>query len=53
MGALAAACVAVGVGGGYWLGSATGSETADIFSGLAVGVVAATVAVYVKIKRYL
>lgn len=53
MGASAGMCVAVGVGGGYWLGSATGSGTVMTFSGLAVGLVAAFGAVYFKVKRYL
>ncbi|GEM_PF-1000437 len=53
MGATAAGCIAVGVGGGYWLGSATGAGSAAELAGLAVGLVAAVAATYFKIKRYL
>lgn len=53
LGATVAGCVSVGVGGGYWLGSATGSGSVATFSGLAVGLVAAVAASYVRIKRYL
>ncbi|MCU1495483.1 MAG: hypothetical protein JWO62_3247 [Acidimicrobiaceae bacterium] len=53
IGATAGGCVAVGVGGGYWLGSATGVGTVLTFSGLALGLAAAITATYFKIKRYL
>jgi hypothetical protein len=53
LGVTAAACVGLGVGGGYWLGSAVGSESVVTFSGLAVGLCAAVVVTYSKIKRYL
>ncbi len=53
LGATAAGCIALGVGGGYWLGSATGSGPVVTFSGLAVGLIAAVAASYVRIKRYL
>jgi hypothetical protein len=53
IGGTAAACVGVGVGVGYWIGSAVHAETAFVFCGLALGVVAAVVAAYTKIKRYL
>ena len=53
LGVTAAACVGLGVGGGYWLGSAVGSESVVTFSGLAVGLCAAVAVAYVKIKSYL
>jgi hypothetical protein len=53
IGGTAAACVGLGVGGGYWLGSAVGSESVATFSGLAVGLCAAVAVTYVKIKSYL
>ncbi|HUZ19703.1 MAG TPA: hypothetical protein VMU75_03920 [Acidimicrobiales bacterium] len=53
LGATAAGCIAVGVGGGYWLGSATGAGSAAELGGLAIGLVAAVAATYFKIKRYL
>ena len=53
LGATAAALIAVGVGGGYWIGVATGAGTISTLAGLGVGVMAAVVAMYSKIKRYL
>ncbi|MDA8292299.1 MAG: AtpZ/AtpI family protein [Actinomycetota bacterium] len=53
LGATVAGCIALGVGGGYWLGSATGSGSVVTFAGLGLGLVAAAAASYVKIKRYL
>jgi hypothetical protein len=53
MGVTAGACVAVGVGGGYWIGTASGAGPAVTFAGLGVGVLAAVAATYFKIKRYL
>jgi len=53
LGAAAAACVAIGLGGGYWIGEATGAGTAVTFAGLVVGVFAAVVTAYVKIRSYL
>jgi len=53
MGVTAGACVAVGVGGGYWIGAVTGGGPAVTFAGLALGVLAAVAAIYFKIKMYL
>ena len=53
LGATITGCVVGGLGGGYWLGSATGSGTVMTFSGLAVGLIAAFSASYFMIKRYL
>jgi len=53
MGATAAACVAVGFGGGYWIGEATGAGTTVTFAGLVLGVLAAAAAIYFKIRSYL
>lgn len=53
IGGMAAACVGLGVGGGYWLGSAVGSESVATFSGLAVGLCAAVAVAYLKIKSFL
>ena len=53
MGGTAGGCIAVGVGVGYWIGSAVHAETVAVFSGLALGVVAAVLTAYIKIKRYL
>ncbi len=53
MGITAAACVAVGVGGGYWIGTASGAGPAVTFAGLALGVLAAVAATYSKINKYL
>lgn len=53
IGATAAGCVAIGVGGGYWIGSASRTGVVAVFVGLAVGILAALVATYVKIKEYL
>ena len=48
LGGTAAGCIVVGFGGGYWIGSATGALV-----GLGIGIVAAILATYYKIKRYL
>lgn len=53
MGATAAVCVAVGFGGGYWIGEATDAGIAVMFAGLFVGVLAAVAATYFKIRSYL
>ncbi|MGD0220053.1 MAG: hypothetical protein ABSC73_06275 [Acidimicrobiales bacterium] len=53
MGVTAGACVAVGVGGGYWIGTTSGAGSAVTFAGLAVGVLAAVAATYFKIAKYL
>ena len=53
MGVTAGACVAVGVGGGYWIGTTSGAGSAVTFAGLAVGVLAEVAATYFKIAKYL
>lgn len=53
IGGTAGACIGIGVGVGYWIGSAVHAETAAVFGGLAVGVVAAVLTTFFKIKRYL
>jgi hypothetical protein len=53
IGLASAGCVAVGVGGGYWIGATTGAGDVVTFAGLGVGMVAAVAATYFKIKRYL
>jgi len=53
MGLTAGACVAIGVGGGYWIGEASGSGIAATLAGLGVGVLAAVAATYFNIKRSL
>lgn len=53
IGATAAGCVAVGVIGGYWIGSASRVGVVAVFVGLAVGIVAAVAVTYIKIKQYL
>lgn len=53
IGATSAGCVAVGVGGGLWLGSAARVGVVAVFVGLALGLIAAVTAAYFKIKRYL
>ncbi len=53
IGATAAACVALGVVGGYWIGSASRGGVVGVFVGLGVGILAAITATYFKIKSYL
>jgi hypothetical protein len=53
MGLSSAAMVAAGVGVGYWLGSATGAGTVLVLVGLGCGVVAAVIAMYLKLRKYL
>lgn len=53
MGLSSAVLVAAGVGGGYWLGSATGAGTVLVLVGLGFGVVAAAATMYLKLKKYL
>lgn len=53
MGVTTALCVAIGVGGGYWLDTTFRTGALLTFSGLALGVVAACAAVYFEIKTYL
>ena len=53
MGASAAVLIAAGLGLGYWIGSLAHADTVWILAGLAVGVVAAVLTMYSKIKKYL
>lgn len=53
LGLVAAVTVALGVGGGYWIGQQTGAGGISAFAGLAVGVLIACVAMYLRIRRYL
>ena len=53
LGLTAAATVALGVGGGYWIGEVTGIGVLITFVGLGVGIVVALVAMYLRIRRYL
>lgn len=53
IGATAAACIAIGVVGGYWIGSASRVGVVGVFVGLGVGLLAAIAATYIKIKHYL
>jgi len=53
LGATIAGCVIVGLGSGYWLGSATGVGPVMTFAGLAVGLAAAIGTTYSKIRKYL
>jgi hypothetical protein len=53
MGVTTALCIAVGVGGGYWLDRTFQTGVLLTFVGLAIGLVAAVVAVYIEIKTFL
>jgi hypothetical protein len=53
MGLVSAGCVAAGVGGGYWIGAATGAGVVVTFAGLGVGILAAVAATYYKVKKFL
>ena len=53
IGISAALCLAAGVGGGYWVGEATGAGTVSTLVGLCVGVAAAVAVMYLTIKRNL
>jgi len=53
MGVTTALCVAVGVGGGYWLDRTFRTGELLTFVGLALGVAAAVAAVYLEIKTFL
>lgn len=53
MGLSAALLVALGVGVGYWIGQVTGSDVLFTFIGLGIGVGAALMATYRRIRRYL
>ena len=51
IGGASAGCIAVGVGGGYWIGSSTGAGTVATLIGLALGIAGAVLVTYFKIKR--
>jgi hypothetical protein len=51
IGAASAGSIAIGVGGGYWLGVATGAGTVATLIGLALGIAGAVLVTYFKIKR--
>ena len=53
MGVATALCIAVGVGGGYWLDRTFHTGELLTFVGLALGVVAAVVVVYSDVKTFL
>ena len=53
MGATSAVLIGSGLGVGYWIGSLTHADTVWVLAGLAVGVVAAALMMYSKIKKYL
>ena len=53
MGVTTALCIAVGVGCGYWLDTTFHTGALLTFVGLALGLVAAFVAVYFEIKTFL
>jgi hypothetical protein len=51
IGAASGGCIALGVGGGYWIGSASGAGTVATLIGLALGVAGAVTVTTIKIKR--
>jgi hypothetical protein len=53
LGLTSAVCVALGVGGGYWIGQITGIGVLVTFVGLGVGIIVALIATYRRIRRYL
>jgi hypothetical protein len=53
MGVTTALCIAIGVGGGYWLDTTLKTGALLTFCGLALGMAAAGAAVYFEIKTYL
>jgi F0F1-type ATP synthase assembly protein I len=53
MGVATALCIAVGVGGGYWLDRTLHTGVVLTFVGLALGVVAAVVVIYLNVKTFL
>jgi F0F1-type ATP synthase assembly protein I len=53
MGVASALCVAVGLGGGYLLDDHFHTGPALTFAGLGLGVVAAVVATWVKVRSFL
>lgn len=53
MGVATALCIAVGVGGGYWLDRTFHTGVLLTFVGLAVGVVGAAAVIYSDIRTFL
>ena len=53
LGIVAAAFIAAGVGGGYWIGQAAGGGVTITFVGLGAGVLLALLTTYLRILRYL
>lgn len=53
LGLNAGVLVALGVGGGYWIGEVTGAGVLVTFAGLGTGVTVALVVTYLRIRRYL
>lgn len=53
MGVTAALCVGIGVGGGYWLDEKFKTGLVLTLVGLALGLIAAVVAMYLEIKPFL
>jgi hypothetical protein len=53
MGIATALCIAVGVGGGYWLDKTFHTGVLLTFIGLALGLVAAGVVIYSDVKMFL
>ena len=53
LGIAAAVLVAVGVGGGYWIGQVTGGGVTITFIGLGAGILLALLTMYLRIRRYL
>ena len=51
IGAASAGSIAIGVGGGYWIGSVTGAGTVATLIGLALGIAGAVLVTYFNIKR--
>ena len=53
MGVATALCIAVGVGGGYWLDRTFHTGVLLTFVGLAFGVIAAVLVIYTNVKSFL
>jgi uncharacterized membrane protein YadS len=51
IGVAAGGCLATGVGVGYWIGTATGTDTLSTLIGVAVGICGAIAVTYTIIKR--
>jgi hypothetical protein len=53
IGLMSAVFIAAGTGGGYWIAASTHVGVVVVFAGIAVGIVVAVAAAYIRIKRYL